>query len=663
MESLSFLQAASITKGAVAPQFSPDGTLLRYELDGQTFLWNVRAERVVGRFEGCLATWSADSARLAFVRGADVHVAERSGDGARLVGHGTAPCWGPEGATLYWADDSGGQCRLMRSNTDSPHEPEEVAVAAGEWWTLSSQGPWLVHLRAQPNTKQMAALPPHVVQVGASPELRELRAVNVMARDSVTGGPVPRGSALDSPAWSSDGRTLAWTRELNSSWVEPGPLDRCVCVWQPGEAAPSVIELGEGVSGSCAAWSPDGTRLALLANPWGRYTTDPFGWLTVFDVRAGEVCWQCRDLVCTTVPKWSSDGTTICCRTGYGDQQPYEGFSADGRHLGKLTPDGQYCAAAALSPDGALLAVSARAFSGVNEIWLCPLDRTRPTRITAATDAIEDLGLSRVWTHQWTTPDGTVLRGPVIEPSEASVPTAPLLVFLAGGPERGFEICCLEAGLGYLLHAAAQRGYRVFIASHRRTGLVGLQYLMQQWHPADAAADVAAGVESLCERIGAAAGPIAAFGQSAGGDLVCQLLVSHPSLLEAAVVAGIQPDFGHCYSIEGTSNPIMRQVFGGPPWASPREYLEASPIRGVERINAAVLIMMGSRDTSCPTAERFYVALSEAGRDVTYLQFRDQGHWPEDPERVAAYIDVAISWLDRRLGRGRDARGDPNPAA
>lgn len=648
MQHLTSLSAASMPRGAAHPVFSPDGTLLRYEVGADTCIWDVARGRPAGRFLGHQSVWSADSDLLAFVRDGQIYAAARDGSSERVVGDGTAPCWRKSGTILHWTKKVYEQVQLLRTNVELMTAPEQITqiIPKGPW-ALSPDGHWLAYIHADPNANRLAELPEFAMQIGSFPDRPEVRVIDLANdRRFIVDSLLP-GAEVLSLAWSPGDCTLAYGWQL--IWNSPGLIQRHVCLWQPGEKRPEVVDVGEFVSASCPAWSPDGSRLALLVNPWGHFTTNTFGWLAVFDVTARTVCWQCRDVAANPPIIWSPDGSMLYCRLGSHTEQPYVVFSAEEQLLRRITPEGHYSSSASLSSDGTQLAVSARSFSGLNEIWLCPTENGALTRITSESKILGDLALSRVWTHRWITADGLTFDGIVIEPEREPSPESPILLFPMVD-ERGWNITNLEPkeNCGFLLHWMAQRGYRVFIPSHRLTGLVGLQHLTGQFRPFGAVADIVAGVNSLRERLGTKA-RVVAFGQSVGGDLTCEILVSYPDLLAAAVVSGIQPDFMTLYSTEATPNPMLRETFGGPPWERPQEYLEASPIRGVRRVEAPILILMGSGDTSCINAEQFYVALSEAGKDVAYLQFQNQGHWPEEPEQVAAYVETAIQWLDKKI--------------
>ena len=56
-------------------------------------------------------------------------------------------------------------------------------------------------------------------------------------------------------------------------------------------------------------------------------------------------------------------------------------------------------------------------------------------------------------------------------------------------------------------------------------------------------------------------------------------------------------------------------------------------------------------------AKDLYVALTEAGKDATFLTFEDQNHWPERPEQVATYLTVAVEWLNRLVDAQVESKG------
>ena len=672
---LTLEEAVRMPRGAFHPLFSPDGSTLLYEEDtaGEHLLgvWDVALGSRVAAIPGRDAAWSPDGESIAYVLDGQVVVSAPDGESAAQVGTGGSPRWHPRQGVVLWEREEEGVRTVFCRDLDQVGTGQVVAAVGEGPWAISADGRWLAMVETELPADPIPWLPEFAAAQGLSAGRPRVVALDLHGGGQAVCDWLPWGATVNALAWSPDGSTLAYGWEL--VFESPGPYQRGVHAWGPPEGDLCELATPEGPCLMHPAWSPDGRYLAVLANPWGQLSISPNeGWLTVLEPDTWRVLGQCRNLRAQTPIHWRGDGNMVCCRTEHHAEQPYTAFSVPQLQPRRLTPEGQFCSRASLSPDGRQLAVSCRAFSGLNEIWLCPTDYGNPSCLTASSASLQQWDLPKVWTHHWSN-EGLELDGIVVEPMQQEAPAqAPLLLF-PWVDEGGWTIAGMEPplNLAALVLAIAGRGYRVLIPSNRLAGLVGCE----QVNHADMRActrDVTAGVRSLRERLGSQ-GPTVAFGHSIGSGYVCEMLGASPDLLQAAVISGAYPDLISRYSFEFTPSPLSREALGGPPWQRPVEYVNASPMRHVSEVAAPVLIMMGEEDWGW-SAMHYFVALQEAGKDVTYLEFQGQDHWPEkDPERVVAYLETALRWLGERLGspagpgvprevgKGDQARGAPEP--
>jgi dipeptidyl aminopeptidase/acylaminoacyl peptidase len=123
---------------------------------------------------------------------------------------------------------------------------------------------------------------------------------------------------------------------------------------------------------------------------------------------------------------------------------------------------------------------------------------------------------------------------------------------------------------------------------------------------------------------------IACAGWSYGGFLTMAAMMFHPDLFAADEAF---PKYGH---------PV-----------NDRELLEQlSPLRRVDALTAPLLVVHGANDTNVPVSESEQIvdALRQAGRDVSYLFFSDDGHGIVKRENCAALAAAMSEWLNRAFG-------------
>ena len=145
---------------------------------------------------------------------------------------------------------------------------------------------------------------------------------------------------------------------------------------------------------------------------------------------------------------------------------------------------------------------------------------------------------------------------------------------------------------------------------------------------------------------------IACAGWSYGGYLTMAAMTFHPDLFAAGITICGMSDLTTFY--RNTEPWIADEAY--PKYGHPvndRELLEQlSPLRRVDALTAPLLVVHGANDTNVPVSESEQIvdALRQAGRDVSYLLFSDDGHGIVKRENRAALAAAMSEWLNRAFG-------------
>ena len=278
------------------------------------------------------------------------------------------------------------------------------------------------------------------------------------------------------------------------------------------------------------------------------------------------------------------------------------------------------------------------------------------TRLFVATPQLEGLELSPMHPFVLTTDDGFdlvsyVTLPPWTDSDDDGRPNEPLptVVFVHGGPsdERA------QLGFGPLVHWLANRGYAFLFVNFRGSAGFGKAYMNAQRNEWGGRMhqDVLDQVEwAVAEGI-ADSERVAILGGSYGG-------------YEALVGMTMTPDVFACgVDIVGPSNleifmphwdpDRMGKVIGDPRTEEGRELLRSrSPINFAHQTRSPVLIGQGANDSRVPKEQSDTVVdrMHEAGAEVTYVVFPDEGHGFARPANSMAFFAVTEVFLGQCLG-------------
>jgi hypothetical protein len=243
------------------------------------------SQQVLG--PGAEPAYSADGAKLAFVRTKTVYVAEPDGSGAVAVGAGEFPAWSPDGSRLVVSRSDGKALQLVVLGlTDrSATQLTDLAVDA----TLPA---W------SPDGTTIAFATPTAIET--------IPAAGGTATALATPGAAISGGG---PSWAPDGRSVAFIDAGGQVWT--AAADR--------SGAKQVTYTVAPPSGAVArpAWSPDGASIAFT-NGADLCVTDLAG-----SVRRITRSQQTATTVLGSLPDWqpssSGTGTIVSAPAGASD--------------------------------------------------------------------------------------------------------------------------------------------------------------------------------------------------------------------------------------------------------------------------------------------------------------------------------------------------------
>jgi TolB protein len=148
---------------------------------------------------------------------------------------------------------------------------------------------------------------------------------------------------LMSPAWSPDGRMLAYVSFEGKS--------SAIYVQQLASGERRRVSARSGINGA-PAWSPDARKLALTLSRDGNLD------IYTLDLASQTLKRVTSDDAIDTEPAWSLDGTSIYFTSDRaGGPQIYQVVLDQGGRAERVTYEGSYNARPRLSPDGSQLAM------------------------------------------------------------------------------------------------------------------------------------------------------------------------------------------------------------------------------------------------------------------------------------------------------------------
>ncbi len=580
----------------------------------------------------------------------DVWVWEAATDSCRaLTRHAKndyAPQFSPGGDTMAFLSP--------RDNDEGKPSIWLLPLRGGEAWKLATFAESVGEMRWSPDGRLLAFTMldtlskrakdwrkkkwDHVIE-DAIPQYNHLWVVDVASgqQHRLTSG---KFMAAD-PRWSPDSKTIAFVWSPTTA-ADDGNLRDIALV----PAAGGAVRKLDVMTGTGPAWSPDGrwlawagetdrakqveqTQLWLMPASGGRATS-----LTAeFDESASS-------------PAWNATSDTLFFLSAQGTSTRVASVPRAGGAV-RLGPDlrGEAAGPLIAGPGGRVGFVASRA-DRPNEVHVADHAAVEPRAVSRLHAAAAACAFGAVRTVRWTSNDGVQAEGVLVRPPGASERGAlKTLVLLHGGPYQS------RYGIGFQLMAQfmAGRGYQVFMPNFRSSGGYGTAFMVRKradWGGQDWR-DVESGVDSLV-RWGLADGTkLGVFGHSYGGYLSLWA-ITHSQRYDAAVVSAGAPDLAALWA-QSDVHRYRAFEFEGEPWVSFEKWRRSSPIAFINRAKTPTLVMNGEADVRIPfaQAQETYQSLKALGVPTEFVHYPREGHTLREPRHRADWFTRQAAWFDR----------------
>ena len=433
----------------------------------------------------------------------------------------------------------------------------------------------------------------------------------------------------DAPAWSPDGRVLAFTSARHAERDEDDAADVWVMSADGGDARCVTDTTGPAARPS---FSPDGRTIAYLGHAqrfdagynWRMFTVPAAGGAS-FCVTAG------MDRSCLSPgggrPLWSADGQRLSI--GVQDRGDVHVCRFDVRNPGApevVLGGARQVTGLSAAAEGGRLAFSAMDPTNPAEVFVCEADGSGERRLTRLNadwqagvelatpqrlDCVRDGCALDVW----------VMKPHGFEPGKRY----PLLLNIHGGPHMMyghdfFDEFQVYSGAGYVVLYANPRGSRGYEESFTRA-------VIGDWGGVDHD-DLSAALDAAleqCEYIDAQR--LGVMGGSYGGYLTTWA-VGHSDRFRAACSERAVNNVHTLFGTSDIGHSFAEAQSGCLPWDNLQWYVERSPLTYVSDITTPLLIIHAEDDLRCPIeqAEQLFVALKKQDKEVRFVRFPDEGH-------------------------------------
>jgi dipeptidyl aminopeptidase/acylaminoacyl peptidase len=453
----------------------------------------------------------------------------------------------------------------------------------------------------------------------------------------------------DLPAWSPDGRQIAFIRTREEGSDQDGREDIDVIDARPGATARFVVR-PYAPNKQALAWSPDGTLLAYLQGLEPKLTAYMQDRLFVVPAGGGAPR-ALTDKLDRAVTSFAFTESSAVAITVEDDRTVYPArVDLKSGAITRAVPAGA-SVGSALASAGGHTALLESTDNTLAEVYA--LEGRQLRKLTAQNDGfLSELTLGAVEDFQFKSRDGTEIHGLIVKPP-LYVPGRryPTLLWIHGGPngqdEHGLVLDCYQSEPQMF----AARGFVVVQVNYRGGTGRGADFakaIFADWGHKEVE-DLLAGIDHLVA-VGIADKERLAIGGWSYGAILTDFTIAADHRFKVAVSGA---GSGNELSGYGVDDYILQYTNElGAPWRNTALWLKVSyPFFHADRIHTPALFVGGDKDFNVPLigSEQMYQALRALGVPTELVIYPGEHHVFSRPTFLKDLAERMSVWIDRYI--------------
>ena len=465
----------------------------------------------------------------------------------------------------------------------------------------------------------------------------------------LTSGDLSQGS----PAWSPDGKTIVFEQDSTENQEVRDDAMPALFLYTLGDSSVRALRTGF-VQSSSPAWSPDGRTIAFVCSK-GRGMENDICLAPVAEGGGPASNLTSNWSLDPSSPAWSADGKTLYFFAETNGNVHVFAVAPTGGAVRQVTTGERQLRGFTLSTDTRSLAYTATDVTHGTELYVAAIGGAE-RRLTNFNDSLfKQVTAIPADTFWFTGVGGLKIEGWLMRPyGYQPGKTYPLVLSIHGGPHSNygnvlFPEFQMLAGQGYWTLFTNPRGstgygHAFTFATRGRWGMEDYQDLMQAVDVAIARAK--GGVDTT---------RMAVLGGSYGGFMT-NWIVGHTQRFR---VAQTDRSIYNWYSWYGSSDAqgLTDYEFNGAPWESDSLYRVLSPMKFASNMQTPMLIVHSEDDKRVPItdAEQLFMSLRKRGIPAEFVRYPRSFHGLSrtgPPWLLVDRLERIRTWFAHWIGTG-----------